>query len=369
MTKFLKGLVCGVCAAVIFVGGLCAIGYSSRDSRTGKWFSDSHLSWNKDGNSVEIDNKVETNSWGGVVDGDGNKMNEVATYAMPASMAFYAAAPVAETVEQSNPAVTITASHNFEYNNIAVDWSAEYPSGVSASDVLTVTPTSDGSLTASVSCSAPFSTQITLKVTSRDNPEVFATTTVDYIRRIDSVANLGKLFKAQEGKELNSSDATKLDADINFGVGTIYGDISVKSVRLYWDSNAVKCYSALLVNNMRDKYHLKDYVLGNISLVSDDNVHFASESTVIDWSVSNLVNGYVNASSSEKQAIDYALYNGYKNFGSKVNIYSEYVLEVKYNGSVIQEYSRSAFTFVKWTGAKGAEELKPDLTFNTNVAL
>ena len=64
------------------------------------------------------------------MDGDGNEMNNEATYAMPAAMAFYSNSSddISQSLLLASPSVTVTCTHNFELNNIKVDWSVEYPS-------------------------------------------------------------------------------------------------------------------------------------------------------------------------------------------------------------------------------------------------
>ena len=72
-----------------------------------------------------------------------------------------------------------------------VDWSvafknagSEWANGKNISDYVTVTPTSDGSLYADVTCKAAFGEQIILTVTSRDNAKAKATATVDYRKKV-----------------------------------------------------------------------------------------------------------------------------------------------------------------------------------------
>lgn len=63
-----------------------------------------------------------------------------------------------------------------------VDWT------VSPSDgKVTVTPTSDGALTATVSCTGAFSTPYTVTVTSRSNSNASASCTINYAKRISSL--------------------------------------------------------------------------------------------------------------------------------------------------------------------------------------
>lgn len=76
-------------------------------------------------------------------------------------------------------------------SNKAVDWSVEFvdpssswASGKSVTDYVTVTPTSDGALTATVANLGAFGEQIKVTVTSRDNPEAKAECTVDYAQKV-----------------------------------------------------------------------------------------------------------------------------------------------------------------------------------------
>lgn len=85
-------------------------------------------------------------------------------------------------------AATITPS---DATNQQVNWSvafknagSEWANGKNISDYVTVTPTSDGSLYADVTCKAAFGEQIILTVTSRDNAEAKATATVDYRKKV-----------------------------------------------------------------------------------------------------------------------------------------------------------------------------------------
>lgn len=83
---------------------------------------------------------------------------------------------------------TITPS---DATNQQVNWSvafknagSEWANGKNISDYVTVTPTSDGSLYADVTCKAAFGEQIILTVTSRDNAKAKATATVDYRKKV-----------------------------------------------------------------------------------------------------------------------------------------------------------------------------------------
>ena len=107
----------------------------------------------------------------------------------PANYADYGISPIAET------AYTLTATITpAEATNKAVDWSVEFanPSGTwakgkIATDYVTVTPTSDGALTANVTCLKAFGEKINVKVICRDNTKVAATCITEYEKKLTDV--------------------------------------------------------------------------------------------------------------------------------------------------------------------------------------
>ena len=97
---------------------------------------------------------------------------------------------------QADTAYTLTATITPDNaTNKAVDWTVSFvnpasawASGKSVTDYVTVTPTSDGALTANVECLKAFGEQIKVSVTSRENAKATASCTVDYARRIVDTA-------------------------------------------------------------------------------------------------------------------------------------------------------------------------------------
>ena len=78
--------------------------------------------------------------------------------------------------------------------NKAVDWSVSFvnPSsswatGKTVTDYVTVTPTSDGALTATVQCLQAFGEQIKVTVTHRNNENATASCTVDFAKKLEGV--------------------------------------------------------------------------------------------------------------------------------------------------------------------------------------
>ena len=110
--------------------------------------------------------------------------------------------PLAET------AYTLTATITPSNATIQdVDWSVEFvnPSsswatGETVTDYVTVTPTSDGALTANVECLQAFGEQIKVTVTSREISSVKADCTVDYQQKFQSLTGYISLDTASEQK-------------------------------------------------------------------------------------------------------------------------------------------------------------------------
>ena len=95
-----------------------------------------------------------------------------------------------QTVQQ----ITATVTPSDALNAI-VDWSiawgetqGSWGSGAQGdiSDYLTITPTSDGALTADVECLAPFGTQAIITANIRGHEEISDTCTVDYVQKFDT---------------------------------------------------------------------------------------------------------------------------------------------------------------------------------------
>jgi hypothetical protein len=146
-------------------------------------------------------------------------MTDSTVYPMPASMTMTSFSSMA-----ASAGVTLTASVTpTTAADKTVDWSvvwnnpaSAWASGKSASSYLTVTPSSDGSLTATVNCLAAFGEQVKITVTSRINETATATCAVDYAKRLTDTAELAfnsNLFApTQEMSSANTSTVTCLKA-------------------------------------------------------------------------------------------------------------------------------------------------------------
>lgn len=122
----------------------------------------------------------------------------------------YEAYNVSDSAESAH---LVTASYpTGEYvSNPAVDWIVEFvdaekawATGKKASDYVTVTPTSDGALTAVVECKQEFGAQIRVTCASRQTPDLTASFTCDYKSFVESIA---LSFQCLSGDDLDTSSA------------------------------------------------------------------------------------------------------------------------------------------------------------------
>ncbi len=353
--KLIIALVCVVLAAVLTV--IAAIGSKGFTIKNPKNYFNN---WGKP--TTETETRVP---WGGVVDGDGKTMNAAVTYSMPNIMAFYSTTSdnVTQNSNFSSPSVTVTCSHNFEFNNIKVDWSIEYPSGASASDVVTVTPESDGSTRATVQCVIPFDMQLTLKATLRGNTEKTATCTIDYVKRILSFP---KIYIT--GNDF--TDYSGLEVMPEFSAGTITGDLNVKRVSYSLDTqfkNDVAYYLTFPIT-------FTSFDTGNKSLTLSGEYYAYDGSE--EWAYNMFIKDFDNFDEAHKKAIYYAWNTAYKcgNYSKECGtVIVNIDIDVIYNGVVLQTEGEIDYTSPvcknSLNGYTFGYNIAPDLTLNTNVVL
>ena len=147
--------------------------------------SDGFKNWDKFKTDEE-----QTETGGAIItDGESHGMKLMSMRISPEDYDEYGISPMAETAYQLT--ATITPDNA---TNKAVDWmvafvnaSSEWATGKTVTDYVTVTPTTDGALTANVECVKDFGEQVRVTVTSRDNTSVKANATVDYTQKLQSV--------------------------------------------------------------------------------------------------------------------------------------------------------------------------------------
>ena len=157
-------------------------------------------------NPVEQEQPNDEEDDGGAVinEGESNGIKLMSAKISPENYDEYGISPMAETAYQLT--ATITPDNA---SDKTVDWSvafvnpaSEWATGKTVTDYVTVTPTSDGALTANVECLQAFGEQIKVTVTSRNNADATATCLVDYAERVSGYT----LTLSNGGVTISSSD-------------------------------------------------------------------------------------------------------------------------------------------------------------------
>lgn len=192
-----KKVVGGVALGLVLVlaGGVCG-GLLQR-----------HFNWGEDP-AVETPTDEETPE-GGSSEIETAEERGVKMSVRKLSTSEFAAYGVSALAED---AYTLTATVlPADASNKALDWSVSFVNassswakGKTVTDYVTVTPTSDGALTATVENLGAFGEQIQVRATSRNNPDAYATCTVDYLQKTTSYG-----FSV-DGEELSADGAENL---------------------------------------------------------------------------------------------------------------------------------------------------------------
>ena len=177
-SKILNGVLGGLLALVV-AGGVAFVGVLSNGFKN----------WdNIKPPAQEEPNSPEDNTTKGEASIENGESAGIRLMAMKIPVADYKTYGVSV---QAETAYTVTATvYPADAANQKVDWSVSFAnasstwaSGKKVTDYVTVTPSSDGALTAVIQNVAAFGEQIIVKTTSRDNAEAYATLNVEYLQR------------------------------------------------------------------------------------------------------------------------------------------------------------------------------------------
>ena len=177
-SKILNGVLGGLLALVV-AGGVAFVGVLSNGFKN----------WdNIKPPAQEEPNSPEDNTTKGEASIENGESAGIRLMAAKIPVAEYEAYGVSVQAETAY-AVTATV-YPADAANQKVDWSVSFAnasstwaSGKKVTDYVTVTPSSDGALTAVIQNVAAFGEQIIVKTTSRDNAEAYATLNVEYLQR------------------------------------------------------------------------------------------------------------------------------------------------------------------------------------------
>ena len=203
-SKVLNGILGGILALVI-AGGVAAVGV----------FSNGFKDWNKfKKDDTKQEQPMPPSEDSGGLDITAEASNGIRLMSMKLAPMQYAAYGVAANAES---AYTVTSTvYPEDAANKLLDWtvsfknaSSTWASGKKVTDYVTVTPSSDGALTAVVQNIAAFGEQVVVKVTSRDNTSAYATLNVEYLQRTTgyTLSLDGKTY-ATTGTKANAAKPT-----------------------------------------------------------------------------------------------------------------------------------------------------------------
>lgn len=291
-----KGVIAAIIAVVLAVVLVlvCGIGsswFTNGDFST--WFN----SWGKGDEELE-----QGNEEGGAVIGEvkENGISLMSAKIASADYAEYGVSPLAETAYTLT--ATIMPSDAFDKT---VDWSiafanpsSAWASGKTVTDYVTVTPSSNGSLTATVQCLQDFGEQIIVTVTSRNNSSAKATCTVDYVKRVESVG-----FVSNSENSGTYYDIINVKSNIQGSLGysgleITYSDFTIDNN--FTESVYLSAYQSVLddigddigedLNVRRALYSHADVGMSYFSCIADEVMNLVSSSVrseIIYWMIDN----------------------------------------------------------------------------------
>lgn len=171
--KFLRILVAGMLVIVMAGAIVLGVGFGVYGKNTDDWFKPKHE--DSQGQQEQEENEDDP------IPVEVIQTNNISLLSSTATTA-------ADGTTSKTLTATITPA---DATNKKVDWSVAFKSasstwakGKTVTDYVTITPTSDGALTATVTCKKAFGEQIIITVKSREVSEVSATATVDYEKKL-----------------------------------------------------------------------------------------------------------------------------------------------------------------------------------------
>ena len=203
---------------------------------TGKW----QVAPKDDVEQIQPEEEAAGNGSMLVGESEGHGISLMSAKISAADYADYDISPMAESAIQLTATLQPQTATNKE-----VDWSiafannsSSWATGKTVTDYVTVTPTSDGALTANVECLQAFGEQIIITVTSRDEAHATGTCTVDYQQKY-----IGTSSSISFDTENNGGSGHNYTGSINTGVE---GSVCTTNIPTYAQSgdNTNTTYSA-----------------------------------------------------------------------------------------------------------------------------
>lgn len=290
---------------------------------------------------------------------EGEKLYAGGTYSMPKAMTIVAEAPKSGEYAPDGEFI-ITASVSNEYINGIFDFTYDFINGADgwangkvASDYISVTPVSANQ--AKVSLLAAFGTPIQIKAQLAGS-DSFATCRVDYLQRITTTGTI-------EIGGTDFSDEASIDVKFDYGIGTIKGDWELTGAYIALDWDFIESFKSYL------KF---DPIVGALGLSSLDITTTESDNNWVDfifgtWEYSMFVKDFNSYSEQQKNAVYYAWWTAYKDYGiHNSNILIDVDLNYSYKGVHVSSFSDSDRPG-GWLTGELYGDISPDVEFNSDV--
>ncbi len=240
------------------------------------WYTNWDVStWFGQGQQEETEEDNADSDAGAVItEGESNGLALMSARIAAEDYAEYGVSPLADT------AYTITATVSpATADNKTVDWSvawanasSSWANGKTVTGYVTVSPSGDGSTTATVSCLQAFGEQVIVTCTSRDNSEIKATCTVDYKQRFNvSGATLnvgGSTYNLSSGQAVPLASSATLSVDTSSDAYTVADDVTV-STAVYFS----QAFEDALYDYFTDSYF--GYDISNTAIKTLDENAFS----------------------------------------------------------------------------------------------
>lgn len=259
----------------------------------------------------ELPVEEEQTEQAAVTDGEGNAMDEDTVYPMPEKMSFSAAAFVEPLAQFGEPTGTVTSEQSVDVRieayvypesaaNKEVDFSVAWGNAPThgseeVTNYLTVTPDSDGSTTATVSCKKAFGDDtIVITVTTREGGYT-ATCTVSFtgiasgIEITSSTATKKSTSARGEYYELGTSKTYTFDIGLTNAFNDAAGNLSVTEI-----GGEGNMYFGSRYSNDGGYYNYEDVYQKNIGELADKFITSAtiSGTTLTIKTGSNVLENY-----------------------------------------------------------------------------
>ena len=229
----------------------------------------------------------------------------------------YGVSALAESAQMVTASITPSDALNKE-----VDWSvawknpsSAWANGKDVTDYVTVTPFSDGELTATVECLEAFGEQVLVTATSRDNPSAKGSCTADYMQRYlgtETSLSFNNSQYYQIGEVATSMDSTGTvnmpnKAESGSNTNTLY---SPKNPVVYTSILSETYTLPLEGEDISYKYYLKlnpEFV----TALDDASTYFTTSSLAADWELFDETSGTLSADNDVSSAQTYTVIDYY----------------------------------------------------------